>query len=87
MSETPEGVVFLRRLKEGGASCSYGIQCAKLAGLPPSVVERATKLLGRFEKHTVSPSERIQLSLFGSTPPDAPQQEARTMAPAGPGGR
>ncbi|MBW1880127.1 MAG: DNA mismatch repair protein MutS, partial [Deltaproteobacteria bacterium] len=50
VSEWGERIVFLRRLKEGGSSRSYGIQCARLAGLPEHVVERARGLLTRFEK-------------------------------------
>jgi DNA mismatch repair protein MutS len=64
VSEWGERIVFLRRLKEGGASRSYGIQCAKLAGLPAHVVTRATSLLTQFEKHAPR-NERHQLSLFG----------------------
>lgn len=65
VSEWGDSVVFLRRLKEGGASRSYGIQCARLAGLPDDVVERARKLLTRFEKYGPR-NEREQLSLFGT---------------------
>ncbi|MEM7682375.1 MAG: DNA mismatch repair protein MutS [Planctomycetota bacterium] len=39
-------VVFLHKVEPGGADRSYGIQVAKLAGLPDSVVARATDLLG-----------------------------------------
>jgi DNA mismatch repair protein MutS len=39
--EYGEEVVFMRRLAPGGASRSYGIQVARLAGLPPAVIERA----------------------------------------------
>lgn len=62
--EWGDRVLFLRKLKEGGASRSYGIQCARLAGLPAPVIERATALLTRFEKQALR-DERDQLSLFG----------------------
>jgi len=65
VSEYGEEIVFLRKLKEGGASRSYGIQCARLAGLPKHVIQRATRLLARFEKHAPR-NEREQLSLFGA---------------------
>jgi DNA mismatch repair protein MutS len=42
-------VVFLRRLTPGGANRSFGIQVAKLAGLPPAVVERARSILKTLE--------------------------------------
>ncbi len=65
VSEFRGEIVFLRRLKDGGASRSYGIQCARLAGLPGHVVERSQQLLTRFEKHAPR-NGRQQLSLFGA---------------------
>jgi DNA mismatch repair protein MutS len=55
--------VFLRRLEDGGASRSYGIHCARLAGLPERVVRRAGELLARLER-TSPDGERRQLGLF-----------------------
>ena len=43
--EWNEEVIFLRQLVEGGASRSYGIQVARLAGLPQSLLERARSIL------------------------------------------
>lgn len=43
-------VVFLHEVVPGAADRSYGIQVAKLAGLPPAVVERARAILGELEK-------------------------------------
>lgn len=48
--ETDEGILFLRRLESGGADRSYGIQVARLAGLPPSVLARARLLLTSLEQ-------------------------------------
>ena len=42
-------VVFLRTLVEGGSSRSYGIEVARLAGLPAPVVRRAREVLGNLE--------------------------------------
>jgi len=47
--EWGDDVVFLRRLVPGGASRSYGIQVARLAGLPSVVLERARELLRNLE--------------------------------------
>jgi DNA mismatch repair protein MutS len=47
--EWKDEVVFLRRLVEGGASRSYGIQVAQLAGLPDKVVARARQILSELE--------------------------------------
>jgi DNA mismatch repair protein MutS len=47
--EVGEDIVFLRRLVDGGADRSYGIQVARLAGLPAEVVARARELLVELE--------------------------------------
>jgi DNA mismatch repair protein MutS len=47
--EVGEDVVFLRRLEEGGADRSYGIQVARLAGVPLGVIDRARELLVELE--------------------------------------
>ena len=65
--EWGERVVFLRTLKNGGASKSYGIQCARLAGMPGVVVERARGLLKQLEADRAK-NKGPQLSLFGGTP-------------------
>ena len=44
-------VVFLHRLERGRASKSYGIEVARLAGLPPSVVDTARDVLARLERY------------------------------------
>jgi DNA mismatch repair protein MutS len=47
--EVGEDIVFLRRLEAGGADRSYGIQVARLAGLPREVIQRAQELLVELE--------------------------------------
>ena len=42
-------MIFLRRLAPGGVSRSYGLQVARLAGLPSAVLERAREVLDRLE--------------------------------------
>lgn len=44
-------VIFLHRLEKGRASKSYGIEVARLAGLPPSVLGRAREVLERLERY------------------------------------
>src|SRR2546430_1092122 len=44
-------VVFLHRLERGRASKSYGIEVARLAGLPPSAIARARDVLARLERY------------------------------------
>ncbi len=61
-------VIFLRRLVPGGASRSYGIQVARLAGLPGAVIGRAREILQRLEAHELDPARAPggtdQLGLF-----------------------
>ena len=45
VKERGSEIIFLRRIKPGGADKSYGIQVAKLAGLPKSVMKRAEEIL------------------------------------------
>lgn len=59
-------VVFLYRIVEGGADHSYGIQVAKLAGLPPQVLDRARDILESLESgNPVSAGLPQQMYLFG----------------------
>ena len=52
VKERGNEVIFLRRIKLGGADKSYGIQVAKLAGLPKSVMKRAEEILKSMENAT-----------------------------------
>ncbi len=49
VKEVGEDIVFLRRLEQGGADRSYGIQVARLAGVPGGVIARARELLAELE--------------------------------------
>jgi len=60
-------VVFLRRLVPGGTNRSYGIQVAKIAGLPGKVVDRAQEILSRLEQEKPGPGGTSgQLDLFAA---------------------
>jgi DNA mismatch repair protein MutS len=50
VKEWGEEVIFLHKLVEGGTNRSYGIQVARLAGLPESVIERAREVLQELER-------------------------------------
>ena len=55
VKELKDKVIFLRKLVSGGSEHSFGIYVAKLAGMPSSVIHRATKMLHQLEKnHTNS---------------------------------
>jgi len=72
-------VVFLHEVVAGAADRSYGIQVAKLAGLPGSVIERAKIVLAQIEaEDRTSPARRLidDLPLFAATrPAPAPQRD------------
>jgi DNA mismatch repair protein MutS len=50
IKEWNDQIIFLRRVVEGGADKSYGIQVARLAGLPQTVIQRAKEVLANLEK-------------------------------------
>jgi DNA mismatch repair protein MutS len=64
------GIVFLHQIEPGPASRSYGIQVARLAGVPSAVVQHARHALAALEAH--SESSRVQVDLFA--PPPAPPE-------------
>ncbi len=49
VSEWNDEIIFLRKLVEGGTDRSYGIQVARLAGIPDTVIKRAKKILFNIE--------------------------------------
>jgi DNA mismatch repair protein MutS len=75
--EWNDEIVFLHRVQPGGTDRSYGIQVARLAGLPPGVIARAKALLARFEEQgqaTTDATDAVQLGLF-TAPADPMAQE------------
>lgn len=67
--EYGDKVIFLRKITEGTADHSYGIQVAQMAGLPESVTKRAKEILKSFEdkKYRKTHKDDIQISLFEVT--------------------
>jgi len=74
VKEIGSKVIFIRKLIEGGSEHSFGIHVAKMAGMPTTVIQRATKMLSHLEK-SHKPSEHnilkealahedMQLSIF-----------------------
>jgi DNA mismatch repair protein MutS len=57
--ETAQGMVFLRQVVAGGASKSYGLHVARLAGLPDEVVAEATRVLAYLEQQRATPTPRV----------------------------
>jgi len=70
VQETAHGVLFLHQIKEGGIDKSYGIEVAKLAGLPGELIDRATHILTALETQRELRAEKTpenQASLFSAT--------------------
>lgn len=74
VKEVGKKVVFLRKLEPGGSRHSFGIHVARMAGMPPEVVNRANAILKELEQKSLGediqqtleqiPEQRFQLSLF-----------------------
>ena len=54
VKEKGDGIVFLRKIVKGGADKSYGIQVARLAGVPEAVLSRAQQLLGELSSADIT---------------------------------
>jgi DNA mismatch repair protein MutS len=69
VKEAAGGIVFLHTIEPGAASKSYGIEVARLAGLPSAVIERAKRVLKQHEKAErqsvqVETAEPMQMTIF-----------------------
>jgi DNA mismatch repair protein MutS len=71
--ETRDKIIFLRKLIEGGSEHSFGIQVAKLAGMPPELIKRSKIILHELEESNRTGSDKkilgdmsndLQLSIF-----------------------
>ncbi len=69
-AEHGEGIVFLHEVKPGAASQSYGLQVAKLAGVPASLIQQAKRYLHRLESGKTLQKEApaVQKELFTTLP-------------------
>jgi DNA mismatch repair protein MutS len=79
VKEWQSEVIFLHEVVPGAADRSYGIQVAKLAGLPSSVIERAKLVLAQLEaEDRISPARKLidDLPLFAATRTAAPAPHA-----------
>ncbi len=56
--EWNEQIIFLRKIVKGCADKSYGIQVARLAGLPPAIISRAREILANLEQAEISAGGR-----------------------------
>ncbi len=80
--ETGNKVIFLRKMAPGGSRHSFGIQVARMAGMPPKLLDRATQILTQLEeKHAntggtmekvknIKPAAQYQLNIFDGVTDD-----------------
>ena len=68
VQEAGSEIVFLRRVEPGSADKSYGIEVARLAGLPNDVIARAREILRRHEQSEDKLTEQLSP---GAAPPAA----------------
>ena len=59
----PDQIIFLHQVQPGGADKSYGIEAGRLAGLPPSVIQRARDVMHEIERNST-----IVVGLRGEVP-------------------
>ncbi|HEV8541974.1 MAG TPA: DNA mismatch repair protein MutS, partial [Verrucomicrobiae bacterium] len=60
--EWNDQIIFLRKIVPGGTDKSYGIQVARLAGVPKAVLERAREILSNLEESELTPTGRARSS-------------------------
>lgn len=69
VKEWQDEIVFVRRVVPGAADRSYGIQVARLAGMPPAVVQRAREILGGLEAGSGLPVKAPEGAVGATTAP------------------
>ncbi|MCI4626309.1 MAG: DNA mismatch repair protein MutS [Candidatus Magnetoovum sp. WYHC-5] len=62
VKEWGEEIIFLRKIVQGAADKSYGIQVARLAGMPENIVKRAREVLADLEKEEIPQSKEARLT-------------------------
>ena len=90
--EEPDRIVWLHKIMPGGTDRSYGIQVARLAGLPDGVIERAEQVLKDLESQDIASARpsaenlaRQQMTLFEAAAPEIAEKlkamDLSTMTP------
>jgi len=82
VKEWGDKVIFLRKIVEGGCDHSYGIQVARLAGLPGEVIERAREVLANLEENELEPNRIPKLARGAHAPQMVPSGQFDLFAPA-----
>ncbi|MEM6885932.1 MAG: DNA mismatch repair protein MutS, partial [Verrucomicrobiota bacterium] len=74
--EWHDRVIFLRKIVAGGTDKSYGIQVARLAGLPKPVLDRAKEILRNLEENELDATGQPQIA-HSRNDPDRPKKRKR----------
>jgi DNA mismatch repair protein MutS len=78
VQEAGSEIVFLRRVEPGSANKSYGIEVARLAGLPTDVIARAREILRRHEQKEDKLTEELSPGAFSEKAASMPRQTSFT---------
>ena len=70
-------IVFLRKIVEGDTDKSYGIQVARLAGVPREVLERAKQILSNLEESELTPEGNVRQARHQQD-----REKLKSLAPA-----
>ena len=82
VKEWHDEIVFVRRVVPGAADRSYGIQVARLAGMPPAVVARAREILTGLETGDGLPGGKVTAAEIAQPVGEVPRPLKRKEAPA-----
>jgi DNA mismatch repair protein MutS len=80
--EWKDHIVFLHKILPGGTDKSYGIQVARLAGIPKSVIERSKEILRNLEESELTPEGNVRRAPVTSNTPT--RHERRKLQQLGP---
>lgn len=78
VKELPNEIVFLHQVQAGGADRSYGIEAARLAGLPPTVIDRARQVMRQIEANST-----IAVGLRKGNIEPKPKRKPKVINPGG----
>ncbi len=82
IKEWGDQIIFLRKIVAGGCDHSYGIQVARLAGLPETVIERAKEVLANLEADELTPTHLPRLARHARNKKRESQQQMELFAQA-----
>ena len=75
-----EQLIFLHAVRDGPANQSYGLQVARLAGVPRELIERARRYMTRLEREAIAHGPQGELPLFTTAPEPQPSDIERELA-------